>query len=346
MIQPTEQIRFCTSEDGTRIAYGVCGTGPPLVWVAHWMHHLEHDWDSPVWRSWLKLLSRRHTLIRYDQSGCGLSDRRRVEFSADKLSEDFLAVVDAAGLSRFDLFAMTACARVIVPFAVRHADRIGKLVLYGTSGRGPLAPGASAAEIEETETRLKAIELGWYSDTPAYGQFFAALHIPDASHEQAHSYNELLRLTTSPGNATSLLRTFLELDVRHFLPRITSDTLVLHTRRDSILPFSDGREVAALIPGARFVPLEGRNHILLSTDPAWQKLCQALEEFFPSLSESAVQTFDSLTARERDVVELVAQGMSNGDVAALLGVSEKTVRNSISIIFSKTGVVSRARLIV
>jgi pimeloyl-ACP methyl ester carboxylesterase len=113
---------------------------------------------------------------------------------------------------------MTACARLTAPFAVRHPNRIGKLVFYGTSGRGPLAPGTSAAEIENAETRLNAIELGWTSDTPAYGQFFAALYIPDSSPDQAHAYNELLRQTTSPRNATRLLRTLMETDVRHLRP--------------------------------------------------------------------------------------------------------------------------------
>lgn len=346
MSQPIEQFRFCTSKDGTRIAYGVTGAGPPLVWVAHWMHHLEHDWASAIWKPWLELLSRHHTLIRYDQRGCGLSDRHEVKFSPDKLSEDFQAVIDATCRVRFDLFAMTACARIVTPFAVNNPDRIGKVVLYGTSARGPLARGASAAEIEETETRLKAIKFGWTSDTPAYGQFFAALHIPGASQAQAHAYNELLRLTTSADNATSLLRSLLETDVRHLLPALKNDTLVLHARRDAILPFDEGRKVAALIPGARFVPLESRNHILLSTETAWPRLCQALDEFLSPTPAQVGQTFDDLTARERDVVELVAQGMDNGELAAQLAVSEKTIRNSISTIFSKTGIDNRARLIV
>jgi DNA-binding CsgD family transcriptional regulator len=209
-----------------------------------------------------------------------------------------------------------------------------------------LAPGASAAEIEDAETRLKAIELGWTSDTPAYGQFFAALHIPDSSPDQAHAYNELLRQTTSPRNATRLLRTLMKTDVRHLLPHIKNETLLLHTRRDAILPFDDGREVASLIPGAQFVPLESRNHILLRTEPAWQRLCQVFEEFLPTISVASAQMFDELTARERDVVELVAQGIGNVETAAQLGVSEKTIRNSISIIFSKMGIDSRARLII
>lgn len=346
MSHPSEQIRFCASKDGTRIAYATYGAGPPLIFVAHWLHHLKLDWDSPIWRPWLTLLSRRHTLIRYDQRGCGLSDRDGIEFSPEKLSQDFEAVVSATRLEGFDLFAMTACARVVAPFVVSQPERIGKLVLFGTSARGPLAEGSPAFQVEETETRLKAMELGWPPETPGYGQFFTALHIPDASPEQMRCHNELLRLTTTPVNAMKLLTTFFRTDARGLLPNIKCDTLVLHARRDAILPFDGGREVAALIPGARFVPLESRNHILLSSEAAWRQLEQALDEFLPTTGTGLAATFGDLTPRERDVVELVAQGLGNVDVSAQLGISEKTVRNCISIIFSKLAVGSRAKLIV
>jgi pimeloyl-ACP methyl ester carboxylesterase len=103
MAQPAQQIRFCTSRDNTRIAYATCGAGPPLLWIEHWVHHIDLDWGSPVWHPWLAMLTRRHSLIRYDWRGCGLSDRDRVEFSMAKHLEDLEAVVDAAGVERFAL---------------------------------------------------------------------------------------------------------------------------------------------------------------------------------------------------------------------------------------------------
>ena len=143
MALTAQQIRICTSRDGTRIAYATCGAGPPLVWVAHWIHHLKFDWHSPVWRPWISALSKRHTLIWYDFRGVGLSDRDRVEFTFDKLVEDFEAVVKAAGVDRFALFAMTGGARVIMPYVIRNPDRVSRLVLYGTTPWGPLARNAS-----------------------------------------------------------------------------------------------------------------------------------------------------------------------------------------------------------
>src|SRR5262245_29330360 len=138
-----QQIRFCVSRDGTRIAYSTCGAGPPLIFVAHFIHHLKFDWDSPVWRPWLSVLARRHTLIRYDFRGCGLSDRDNVEFSFEKLVEDFEAVVKAARVEHFTLFAMTGGARAVIPYVVQNPDRISRLVLYGTSPWGPLAGNSS-----------------------------------------------------------------------------------------------------------------------------------------------------------------------------------------------------------
>src|SRR5262245_59123718 len=105
MPDPAQHIRFCTSRDGTRIAYATCGMGPPLLWIGHWVRHLEFDWESPVWRPWLSRLTQRHCVVRYDWRGCGLSDREEVTFSLEKHVEDLTAVVDAAGLNRFTLFA-------------------------------------------------------------------------------------------------------------------------------------------------------------------------------------------------------------------------------------------------
>jgi pimeloyl-ACP methyl ester carboxylesterase/DNA-binding CsgD family transcriptional regulator len=340
-----QHIRFCTSRDGTRIAYAVCGSGPPLVFVAHFVHHLKFDWDSPVWQPWISALARRHTLIRYDFRGVGLSDRDHVDFSFEKLVDDFEAVVKAARVERFALFAMTAGARIVMPYVVRNPDRVSHLVLYGTSPSGPLTRRAPAAQTEDMRLQLKAMELGWPQEIPGYGTFFASLHIPDATPEQSRSFNDLLRLTTTPKNAVSLLHTLVESDMHDLLPQVRCPTLVLHARQSAVLRFDDGRAVAALVPDARFVPLESRNHILLESEPAWQHFINEIEEFLPASEGAPAPLLDELTARERDILELVAQGLSNDQVSARLKISEKTVRNHVSTVLSKIGASSRAQAV-
>jgi pimeloyl-ACP methyl ester carboxylesterase/DNA-binding CsgD family transcriptional regulator len=285
-------------------------------------------------------------LIRYDFRGSGLSDREHVEFSFEKFVEDFEAVIKAADIERFVLFAMSGGARIAMPYVVRNPDRVSHLVLYGTSPWGPLARNAPRDQVEDRHLRLKAIELGWSPETPGYGPFWTSLHIPDATPEQFRAHNELLRLMTSPTNAVQLLRTLQESDMNELLPQVRCRTLVLHARQSAILPFEGGRTVAARIPGARFVPLESRNHTVLAGEPAWQQFVDAIEDFLPPSSHSlSAESLDDLTAREREVLEFVAQGLGNIEIATKLKISEKTVRNHVSIILSKLGVNSRAQAV-
>lgn len=350
MSHPAEQIRFCASRDDTRIAYTICGSGPPLVWAAHWVQHLKVDRESPVWRPWLGLLTRRHTLIRYSWRGCGLSDRDEVEFAHDRYVEDLEAVIDAAGAERFVLFGMSSGARISITYAVRNPKRVSQLVLLGASPCGRVARGQNRAQAEEEETRLKAIELGWATATPAYGQFFTTLHIPDATAEQFRSYNELLRMTTSPANAVAIMRSLHRADVRDIVPKVRCPTLVLHSRGDSIIPFDEGRTVAAQVPGARFVPLESRNHLVLDSEPAWRQLTEAMDDFLPASAKKPVAAthlrVGDLTAREHQVLELVAQGLDNEAIGTRLTISEKTVRNHVSAILSKLDLNSRVQAVV
>jgi pimeloyl-ACP methyl ester carboxylesterase/DNA-binding CsgD family transcriptional regulator len=348
MPHPAQQIRFCASRDGTRIAYATCGAGPALVWIQHWIHHLKFDWDSPVWRPWLTALTQRHTLIRYDWRGCGLSDREQIKFSFEQYAEDFDAVVAAVSVERFVLFGMGGTgSAVAMAHAVRNPGQVSHLILYGPNTHGPLGDSPTPEQEEEARARLKVMELGWLNESPGYGQFFSSLHIPDATVEQTRSYNDLLRLTASPTNAIGLLQTYNRIDAREFVPNVRCPTLVLHPRNDPIIPFDQGRTVATLIPGAQLVPLESRNRILLDTEPAWQQFMEALDDFLPTPSTApAASLLDELTARERDILEVVAQGLDNGDIAARLKISDKTVRNHVSIIFSKLGVNSRAQAIV
>jgi len=343
----TQQIRFCTSRDGTRIAYATCGAGPPLIWVAHFIHHLKFDWDSPVWRPWISLLAKRHTLIRFDFRGFGLSDRNDVAFTFEKLVEDFEAVVEASGVERFALFAMSGGARVAMPYVIANPDRVDRLVLYGTSPSGPLSLDAPPAQVESMQVQLKTLELGWPQDMPGFGTFHSSLHIPDATPAQTRSFDNILRLASSVGNAVALLRTIVMSDMRALLPQVRCPTLVLHPRQSAILAFDDGRVVASLVPDARFVPLESRNHILLDTDEAWEQFASEIDEFLsvPGNNSPAL-VLDRLTSREQEVLEYVAQGLSNGGISTRLKIAEKTVRNHVSIILGKLGASSRAHAVV
>jgi pimeloyl-ACP methyl ester carboxylesterase len=216
----------------------------------------------------------------------------------DKHIEDCEAVADAVRLKSFILFAMSGGGTMAVAYAVRHQERVSHLVLYGSQTQGRLVRGMTQRQIEEAETRLKMIELGWPNETPAYSQFLTALVPPDATTEQLRAYNDLLRLTSSSDNTIKLIRAYWQADVRKVASNVCCPALVLHARGDAIIPFEEGRLVARLIPGARFVPLESRNHVLLATEPAWQQMVAALEDFLPSLpvSETAITSRSSLTS--------------------------------------------------
>lgn len=339
----SQQVRFCRSEDGTRLAYAICGSGPPLLWAGHFSRHIDYDWDSPVWGPWLRFLTRRHTLIRYDVRGCGLSDRDPVDFSLDKLSEDLNAVVAAAGLTRFNLFAMAGNSQAAISYAVRYPEGIPRLLLYGCHTRGPFVRPNAAAQENEDETRVKAIQLGWRTNNPAFARFFTTLHAPDLSPRHTTAYAELLRGTTSPENAAALIHAYWHSDLREIAPQIRSPTLVIHARYDPIIPFEEGRLGASLIPGAQFLSLESRNHVLVESEPAWAVFTRAVDRFLSGSVSNGM--LDRLTSRERTVLAILAKGVDNSGIAAQLGISEKTVRNQVSIIFGKLGAHTRAQAV-
>jgi DNA-binding CsgD family transcriptional regulator len=228
-------------------------------------------------------------------------------------------------------------------YAVRHPERIKRLVLYAPYTRNRLVGSPTTEKIDEVKARLKVMELGWDNQTPAYSHFFTSLHLPDSSAEQFNSLNELLRVSTSPVNLTGLLNALFMADVHDLLPKIQCPTLVLHSRGNSIIPFDEGRKAASLIPGARFVPIESRNHLVLDNEPGWETLVQAINEFFSRPQEGLL--LDELTPREREVLELVAQGLTNQEIARSLKISDKTVRNQVSQILNKMGVKSRAQAV-
>jgi pimeloyl-ACP methyl ester carboxylesterase/DNA-binding CsgD family transcriptional regulator len=344
MPHPPQQIRFCTSRDGTRIAYATCGSGPPLVWVAYFLRHLELDWDTVVWRPWLSLFTRRYTVIRYDMRGCGLSDRDVSDFSLDRLAEDLEAVITASGVDRFTFMSTAGNADAGVKYAVKYPDRVDRLVLYACHTRGNLIRPQTPEEAEIRETRLQVYKLGWPDLKTPFGKFLTAAISPDALPEHYRSW-EMLREATTPNNAIQLTRSYWHVDLRELLPRVQCPSLVLHAREDPVIPFAEGRLGASLLPDAVFVELDSRNHILQEAEPAWRQFADAVNNFLPRALENTALSFDELTPREREVLEIIAQGRDNNDIAKRLKISEKTVRNHVSLIFSKLGVNSRAEAV-
>jgi pimeloyl-ACP methyl ester carboxylesterase/DNA-binding CsgD family transcriptional regulator len=274
-----QTVHFTTSFDGARIAYARSGHGPPLLKVATFMSHLEYDRESPVWRHWLEELSRDHTLIRYDERGNGLSDWDVEDVSFEAWVRDLEAVVDAAGLREFSLFANSQGGTVAVAYTVRHPERVKRLVLYGAYARGWLHRDLTADQLAEEKLIIDLMRVGWGRQNPAFRQVFAMQLRPDATVEELKAFDEQMLISTSSENAARLESEMHRTDVRHLAPLIRVPTLVIHPRGDAAVPFEEGRLLASMIPGAQFVALESSNHLLTEHEPAWAKFVSALRAF-------------------------------------------------------------------
>lgn len=340
-----QKMRFCTSSDGVRLAYATVGSGPPLMKAANWLSHLEFDWGSPIWRHWIEALSRHRTYVRYDTRGCGLSDRDPPEISFEAWVRDLEAVVEASQLDRFPLLGISQGGAIALAYAIRHPERVSHLVLYGAFARGRLRRGGGQAAIDEMMLMCKLFELGWGTDNRAFRQVFATQFLPDGSGELIGAFDELQRQASSGSDAVRTMQTSAQIEVTQLAPRISCPTLILHARDDARIPFEEGRILASLIPGARFVPLASRNHILLESEPAWRDFLREVDAFLPDSSQKD-GSFGNLTPRERELLEFLARGLDNHQIAAHLGLSEKTVRNHVSSILAKLDVESRSQAIV
>lgn len=339
-----QDIRFCTASDGVRLAYATIGRGAPLVRAAHWLTHLEYDYSSPIWRPFLENMARRYSFVRYDQRGCGLSDRDPGEVSFEAYVRDLETVVDAAGLDRFPLLGISQGGAVAIAYAVRHPERVSHLVLYGAFGRGRLKRGQGQKAVEETLLYFKLAELGWGRDDPTFRQVFTSQFMPHGTREQFKHFDDLQRVSATPRDAVRLMQALSQIDVTDIAPRVTCPTLVMHGRDDARIPFEEGRLLSALIPGSRFVPLESCNHVIFEGEAAFNAFFDEMDALLRD--GRAPVEFADLTARERELLELLARGLDNHQIAAHLELSEKTVRNHVSNVFAKLGVENRAQAIV
>src|SRR5436309_11544 len=216
-----QEIRFCQSKDGVQIAYARIGEGPPLVKTGHWMTHLEFDLESPVWRHFYRELSRDHNFYRYDARGNGLSDRDVPDVKFENFVDDLEAVVDAAGIERFALLGISQGCAVSIAYAVRHPERVSHLILHGGFAIGWKKRARTEAEKEAGDAMVTLMRLGWGQENPAFRQMFTSQFIPGATKEQADSFNELQRISSSPGDAVRSLLANGVVDVTSLLSLVT-----------------------------------------------------------------------------------------------------------------------------
>jgi pimeloyl-ACP methyl ester carboxylesterase/DNA-binding CsgD family transcriptional regulator len=333
-----QEVRFCTARDGTRIAYAVHGQGPPLVRTATWLTHLEYDWESPVWKHWLAALGETHTFLRYDERGCGLSDRDVQDFSLDTRVGDLEAVIDAAGFERCALLGMSQGGPVAIAYAARHAERVSQLVLFATYARGRLKRDPSPAAREQANLMISLIRMGWGRGDPVFRRLYTTLFMPDATADEMAWFDQLQRVTTDPETAVLIRHARNDDDVTDTAKLVSTPTLVLHARDDALAPYSEGRLLATLIPGARLVPLDSRNHVLLAREPAWQAFRREVDAFLDAGEPTAPATpaaLPDLSSRELAVLELVAAGLGNDGIAARLHISVRTVERHLSNVYAK-----------
>jgi pimeloyl-ACP methyl ester carboxylesterase len=274
-VGPQQEINFCRAPDGVRLAWSKVGTGPPLVKAANWMNHLEYDWM--VWGNVLEGLAKHNTLIRYDSRGSGLSDREVEDISLEAWVSDLEEVVKAAGLTRFPLIGFSQGCAISILYAAKHPERVSHLILYDGFAVGGAK--RSPEERAKREAMATLIRLGWGGDDPTFRQMFTCQFMPDASKQEIDIANDVQRRTTSPENAERFFNAFGQIDIREFLPKVSAPTLVMHVRGDLICPIESGRQLAAGIPGARFIAFEGRNHIFRSYDPAAERFFDEVRAF-------------------------------------------------------------------
>jgi pimeloyl-ACP methyl ester carboxylesterase/DNA-binding CsgD family transcriptional regulator len=351
----SQRIQILTAADGIRIAAARTGTGPPLVRAAHWLSHLEFDWESPVWRDFLTELASGRTLIRYDERGTGLSDRDVADLSFEAMVADLGSVVDELGVERFALLGMSQGAAISIAYAVRHPERVAAIVICGGYARGHAHRGRTLDQQRDAELLLEMIRVGWGTANPKFRRVFATMFLPNATPAQYEAFDDLQRVSASPDVAYRLRKMFDGIDVTRLCTQVRAPTLVMHARDDAVVPFEEGRLLAALIPGSRFVSLDGVSHMLVPGAPAWDRFFAELRDFLqevwpergafaaaqpPMPMEDAAVA--SLSSREREVMRLVADGRTNTEIADTLVLSPRTIERHLSNVYAKLSLEGKA----
>ncbi|HKE58277.1 MAG TPA: alpha/beta fold hydrolase [Pyrinomonadaceae bacterium] len=348
MKKPTQRIRYVRTTDGVQLAWADAGAGPVMIKAANWLTHLEYEWESPVWRHWIRFFSEHYRYIRYDERGCGMTDRNVGDLSVDRWVGDVEDVVEAADLREpFAMLGISQGAAICVAYAVKHPERVSKLVLYGGYARGPFRRG-DPDRASFYQAMIDLVRLEWGSDNPTYRQVFTSRFAPEGTDEQIGWFNDICRKTLTADIAAKLLESRAMIDVTDLLGKVRAPTLVLHARGDAVVPITEGHILAAGIPGAQFIELDSNNHIMLEHEAAWKRFCDEVLKFtgLKGSTDAEDRAFAELSPREREVLALMTEGLGNAQIAERLSISEKTVRNHVSNVFDKLGLWTRAQAIV
>lgn len=349
-------IRFCASADGTKIAYSVHGSGPVLIRIGTWPSDLNFDMVSSVTRSLIGELARSNTLVRFDLRGTGQSQREVGDLSFERLVEDLAAVVDSLGLTNFFLMAHSQGVAIAVAYVASHPNKCSRLLLMGGYVRGRIGRAADTGETRQEDLFVSIIGAGWSTPSSAFRRLFSTLFFPSASEPDWAAWDEVQKRAVLPATAAQLADTFGCIDVSEKMNRVHVPTLVLHCDGDQRVPVEEGRRLAAAIDSARFVVLPCNNHFCLPSDAAWPKFIEAVRAFLeqgdatravPAMVPATVRDLPNpLTAREQEVLELIAGGFDNREISQRLEISPNTVRNHIARVFAKLEVRGRAQAIV
>ena len=271
-------VRYCPSDDGVGIAYAQVGSGYPLVVAASWMSHLQEDWGNPGWGHYLSHLAKDFTLIRYDQRGNGMSDWENVDLSFEKMVDDLSSVINSYDYEKVAIFGPSQAAAVSIAYARRHPGQVSHLILFGGYSRGRCRRG-NPEGIAESKALVTLIRQSWGRDNPAIRQIMTSLFMPEANQQEAEWFNEFQKACGPGENIARFREMFDDIDISHLLGDVSVPTLVVHCVGDSVAPLSEGKLLASRIPGANFVTLNSRSHMLFENDPEFPRLLHSVRDF-------------------------------------------------------------------
>jgi pimeloyl-ACP methyl ester carboxylesterase/DNA-binding CsgD family transcriptional regulator len=349
-----QAIRFTADDAGRRIAWASSGSGPPLVFSGWWMNHLELNWRDRRFHAYVETLGRHRTVVRYDTPGTGLSGDGDGSLTAPDVGEEaaaLAAVVDAAGDERVDLFAGSSGVPIAIAFAVAHPERVRQLLLYGG-----YASGSRIADARSRKAIVDLVREHWGLGSRALADVF----LPGATAQEREEFVEFQRRAASAEEAARSLEGVYRFDVSDRLGQVPPGALVLHRRDDRAIPFELGRDLAAGLPDATFVALDGVDHFPWLGD-ADQYLAAAFDalgieegpaalprdeaEVRPAGASDDAGDADGageLTTRETEVLALIASGLSDREIADRLVLSPHTVHRHVANVRTKLGLPTRA----
>ena len=333
-----DQVVHHAAVGGRSVAWSSAGSGPVLLIGGWWSSHLELDWEDAGFRSFVGRLAERHTVVRYDRPGSGLSDRGPTPAGRDEEVAVLAGVVDAVGVDRLSLLGASSGCPIAATYAATQPDRVDRLVLYGGYARG-----ADIASPAARDSMVALVEAHWGLGSRVLSDVF----LPGGNAREREAFARFQRRSASRETAATALRTVYELDATDVLAGVAAPTLVLHRRGDRAIPFALGRDLADRIRRATFVELAGDEHFPWRGDSA--SVAEAVTLFLSGRDPATAVRRPSpapddaaLSPREVEVLRLVAAGRTDAEIATELVLSAHTVHRHVANIRTRLGVSSRA----